>query len=164
MVNIRYTGNKTEGDITTGLGPIPQGDDYEGPPVFAQLNGDPVTAPLEWVAKASERFELEEVSDSEMPKTDERVLANPGNYTVDEVTEVFERSSDEDVKAAQRVEKKDGKDRKAIAEWTRPEPEVDGSTADVDGNPDGIAGQPGEPGVVVNISEQHGGGTEGGVS
>lgn len=58
--------------------------------------------------------------------TDEQVLADPGDYTVDEVIDVFSRSTPEQVAAAQGLER-DGRNRKGVVEYTAPalEPSAD---------------------------------------
>ena len=51
--------------------------------------------------------------------TDEQVLADPGSFTVEQVTSVFERTADDAVVAAKQLEA-DGEGRKGIVGWERP--------------------------------------------
>lgn len=56
---------------------------------------------------------------------DEEVLADPESFTVEQVVAVFARSSDDDVVAAQKLEK-DGKARATLLNFARPTGHDDG--------------------------------------
>jgi hypothetical protein len=64
----------------------------------------------------------DESSVQDPDSTDELVLEEPGEFTVDEVLEVFGRSTPQQVEAAKELER-EGKDRAGISGWTPPAPE-----------------------------------------